>query len=117
MQAFEGAVHKGDIYWHALPFNGQLEFFDVSLLEFAVQLTHELDVKFGLPPKRTMSQVRTWQRCVGHEHSSVSCVADTCKHWLLLCCSCASSSLLDHVHSVALQHGVLLNAGKFFQQA
>ena len=56
-QAFEAAVHRGDIYWHALPFNGQLEFFDVSLLEFAVQLTHELDVKFGLPPKKTMSQV------------------------------------------------------------
>ena len=50
-------MHRGDIYWHALPFNGQLEFFDVSLLEFAVQLTHEIDVKFGLPPKRTMSQV------------------------------------------------------------
>jgi len=52
-------VHRKDIYWHALPFNGQLEFFDVSLLEFAVQLTHELDVKFGLPLKRTMSQVTT----------------------------------------------------------
>ncbi len=50
-------MHRGDIYWHALPFNGQLEFFDVSLLEFAVQLTHEIDVRFGLPPKRTMSQV------------------------------------------------------------
>ena len=50
-------MHRGDIYWHALPFNGQLEFFDVSLLEFAVQMTHEIDVKFGLAPKRTMSQV------------------------------------------------------------
>ena len=58
MQAFEAAVHRGDMYWHALPFNGQLEFFDVSLLEFAVQMTHEIDVKFGLAPKRTMSQVR-----------------------------------------------------------
>ncbi|DBA83693.1 TPA: hypothetical protein ACH3X1_006235 [Trebouxia sp. C0004] len=56
VEAFEAAVHRGDIYWHALPFNGQLEFFDVSLLEFAVQLTHEIDVKFGFPPKRTMSQ-------------------------------------------------------------
>lgn len=56
VEAFEAAVHRGDIYWHALPFNGQLEFFDVSLLEFAVQLTHEIDVKFGLPPKSTMSQ-------------------------------------------------------------
>lgn len=50
-------MYRRDIYWHALPFNGQLEFFDVSLLEFAVQMTHEIDVKFGLPPKRTMSQV------------------------------------------------------------
>ena len=57
MQAFEEAVRKGSIYWHALPFNGQLEFLDRSLLEFAVQLTHELDAKFGLPPKKTMSQV------------------------------------------------------------
>ena len=57
-------MHRGDIYWHALPFNGQLEFFDVSLLEFAVQLTHELDIKFGLPPKRTMSQVRRCSSCI-----------------------------------------------------
>ena len=61
-------MHRGDIYWHALPFNGQLEFFDVSLLEFAVQLTHELDIKFGLPPKRTMSQVGR----------SSSCIASSC---------------------------------------
>ena len=57
-------MHRGDIYWHALPFNGQLEFFDVSLLEFAVQLTHELDIKFGLPPKRTMSQVGRSSSCI-----------------------------------------------------
>lgn len=61
-------MHRGDIYWHALPFNGQLEFFDVSLLEFAVQLTHELDIKFGFPPKRTMSQVGR----------SSSCIASSC---------------------------------------
>ncbi|KAL0047364.1 hypothetical protein WJX82_001496 [Trebouxia sp. C0006] len=56
VEAFKAAVYRRDIYWHALPFNGQLEFFDVSLLEFAVQMTHEIDVKFGLSPKRTMSQ-------------------------------------------------------------
>lgn len=62
-------MYRGDIYWHALPFNGQLEFFDVSLLEFAVQLTHELDIKFGLPPKRTMSQVVSCHmHCISDDH-------------------------------------------------
>lgn len=63
-------MHRGDIYWHALPFNGQLEFFDVSLLEFAVQLTHELDIKFGLPPKRTMSQVGSCSTYAMQLHAS-----------------------------------------------
>ena len=57
LQEFEDAVRQGHIYWHALPHNGQLEFFDRSLLEFAVQMTHELDARFGLPPKKAMSQV------------------------------------------------------------
>ena len=50
-------MQRGDITWHALPHNAQLELFDPSLLEFAVQLTHGLDKRFGLPPKLTMSQV------------------------------------------------------------
>ena len=50
---------RGDIYWHALPFNAELELMDASLLAANVQLTHEIDAKLGLPPKITMSQV--WQ--------------------------------------------------------
>ena len=51
------AVHAGDIFWHAMPFNTQVEMFDGPLLQYAVELTHELDAKFGQKPKRAMSQV------------------------------------------------------------
>lgn len=51
------AVHAGDIWWHAMPFNTQVELLDAPLLQYAIELTHELDAKFGQKPKRTMSQV------------------------------------------------------------
>lgn len=54
---------RGDITWHAFPFNGQAELFDADLFEEAVALTHDLDERFGLPHKRTMSQVRVSQDC------------------------------------------------------
>ncbi|KAK9815327.1 hypothetical protein WJX72_001843 [[Myrmecia] bisecta] len=54
--AFKQAVAEGVITWHAMPFNAQLEFYDAPLVEAAVQLTHDLDALFGLPPKVTMSQ-------------------------------------------------------------
>ena len=57
LQAFVEAVHAGDIFWHAMPFNTQVEMFDAPLLQYAVELTHELDAKFGQKPKRAMSQV------------------------------------------------------------
>ncbi len=53
---FEAAVRRGDIYWHALPFNLEAEVADASLLAAAVNLTHDLDARFNLPPKITMSQ-------------------------------------------------------------
>lgn len=40
-----------------MPFNTQVEMFDPGLLRAAVQLAHDLDADFGLPPKMTMSQV------------------------------------------------------------
>lgn len=55
---------RGDITWHAFPFNGQAELFDADLFEEAVVLTHDLDERFGLPHKRTMSQVRVSQDCL-----------------------------------------------------
>ncbi|KAK9821791.1 hypothetical protein WJX81_004092 [Elliptochloris bilobata] len=54
--AFKAAVHRGDIYWHALPFNLEAEVADTSLLAAAVNITHDLDARFGLPPKMTVSQ-------------------------------------------------------------
>lgn len=54
--SFDAAVRAGDIHWHALPHNAQVEVMDASLLAFSVQLTHDLDRRFGLPAKRTMSQ-------------------------------------------------------------
>lgn len=57
--AFEDAVRRGDIYWHAYPFNMQSEVADASLLAAAVNLTHDLDARFGLPPKITISQAGT----------------------------------------------------------
>ena len=56
-QAFTEAVHAGDIFWHAMPFNTQVELLDAPLLQYAIEMTHELDDRFGQPPKRTMSQV------------------------------------------------------------
>jgi hypothetical protein len=50
-------VRRGDITWHALPHNAQLELFDAQLLDFATDLTHELDRAFELAPKTTLSLV------------------------------------------------------------
>lgn len=50
-------MRRADIVWHAMPHNDQVEMYNPSLLEAAVQLAHDLDARFGLPPKRTMSQV------------------------------------------------------------
>ncbi|EIE25882.1 hypothetical protein COCSUDRAFT_46416 [Coccomyxa subellipsoidea C-169] len=56
VEAFIEAVQNGDIWWHAMPHNAELEFMDRSMLQASIQLTHELDAAFGLPPKITMSQ-------------------------------------------------------------
>ena len=53
---FNDSVAKGYITWHAFPFNAQPEFMDPSLIGFGVDLTHQLDARFGVPNKTTMSQ-------------------------------------------------------------
>ena len=57
IEAVSEAVKQGVITWHAVPFNPNYEAFDGPLLEFAIQHTHELDKRFGLPPKATASLV------------------------------------------------------------
>jgi hypothetical protein len=54
--AFDAAARAGDIVWHALPHNSQVELMDAELLTFAVELAHSLDRRYGLPPKLTASQ-------------------------------------------------------------
>lgn len=53
----EDAIRDGVIYWHAFPFNGQLEFMDEELIRQSIRLTHALDARFGYLPKMTLSQV------------------------------------------------------------
>lgn len=57
----ERAIRRGQVTWHAMPFNAQVELFDKQLLNEALNLTLSLDEKFDLPPKITMSQVRRAQ--------------------------------------------------------
>lgn len=52
------AIESGAITWHAHPHNAQYEFYDTSLLQFSFDLTHDLDRRFGLPPKHTAILVR-----------------------------------------------------------
>ena len=54
---FKDAVNRGDITWHAFPFNGEPEYFLRPLmLEAGFNLTHRLDDMFGRAHTMTMSQ-------------------------------------------------------------
>lgn len=53
---FKEAVAKEWITWHAFPFNAEPELLTPELLALSLQLTHDLDKKFGVPPKTVMSQ-------------------------------------------------------------
>ena len=56
LEDFTAAINRGDIVWHAFPFNAQMEFYDSSLADFGFRMTHELDKKFGRNATMTMSQ-------------------------------------------------------------
>ena len=53
---FTEAISRGDVVWHAFPFNAQMEFYDESLADFGFSVTHMLDSMFGREPTVTMSQ-------------------------------------------------------------
>lgn len=53
---FEEAIKEGDITWHAFPHNAQLEIMDPRLIQAGIQMTHDLDSRFGQAPKHTLSQ-------------------------------------------------------------
>ena len=52
---FTDAIIRGDVVWHAFPFNAQMEFYDKSLADFGFSVTHMLDSMFGKEPTVTMS--------------------------------------------------------------
>ena len=55
--SFKDAVTRGDITWHAFPFNGEPEYLLRPLMvEAGFNLTHRLDDMFGRPRTVTMSQ-------------------------------------------------------------
>jgi hypothetical protein len=56
LAAFEQAVKRGDIGWHAFPFNGEPETFGASMFEAALQLTFRQDQWAGHAKRRTYSQ-------------------------------------------------------------
>ncbi len=57
-QAFKDAVTRGDIVWHAWPFNSQLEMCDPAMIDAGLQLTHQLDTELNRPsgPSSVLSQ-------------------------------------------------------------
>ncbi|XP_065197324.1 uncharacterized protein LOC135828822 [Sycon ciliatum] len=55
-QEFTEAVMRGDIVWHAMPFNSELAVLDPSMVDFSIQLTHDLDAKMKRNSTITMSQ-------------------------------------------------------------
>jgi hypothetical protein len=55
--AFRAAVLRGDIAWHAFPFNTEPELYDPSLFASALQIAQQLNVEFGFNKTTlTMSQ-------------------------------------------------------------
>jgi len=52
----EECIAKDWITWHAFPFNGELETMDPDLIEFGLQMTHDLDKRFNKQPKTVLSQ-------------------------------------------------------------
>ncbi|XP_052819190.1 uncharacterized protein LOC128245032 [Mya arenaria] len=56
-ESFTDVVKVGFITWHAGPMNMEYEMMDESMLEFAMQLSMDLDARFGFQRKhRTVSQ-------------------------------------------------------------
>lgn len=55
LAAFEAAVRRKDIGWHAFPFNGEPELFTPALFDSALNLTFAEDLRSAHAPRRTLS--------------------------------------------------------------
>ena len=54
--AFEDAIKRGDVGYHAFPFNAEPELFTPELFDTALNMTFAQDADFGHPKRRTLSQ-------------------------------------------------------------
>jgi hypothetical protein len=70
-KVMEKAIIDGDITWHGLPFTTHSEFMDVSLFKFGLNLSKELDRRFG---KKTIAAKMT--DVPGHTRGIVSLLDD-----------------------------------------
>lgn len=66
----ENAIKNGDITWHALPFSTQTELSDSSLYDLGIQISKNLDKRFG---KKTISAKMT--DVPGHTRSLIPILA------------------------------------------
>lgn len=55
-QKVRTAIEKGDITWHAFPFDAQFEIMAPALIKAGLQLTRTLDNEFNQRPKATVAQ-------------------------------------------------------------
>jgi hypothetical protein len=56
MANFDAAVRRGDINWHAFPFNAEPELFTPELFDAALNLTFRQDDYYGKTKRQTLSQ-------------------------------------------------------------
>jgi len=56
LAAFETAVTRGDITWHAFPHNAEPEMYDAGFFTRGLQLTFQEDARSGHPNRKTLSQ-------------------------------------------------------------
>ena len=56
LAAFDAGARRGDIGWHAFPFNPEPEMFDGALFDAALDLTFMEDARIGHAPRMTYSQ-------------------------------------------------------------
>lgn len=54
--AVKEAIQQGVIWYHAFPFNAELELYDPVFVEEGIRLSHDLDEMFGFAQKATLSQ-------------------------------------------------------------
>ncbi len=67
LEAFNAAVARGDITYHAFPFNSELEMYDPVFIEAGIKLTHSLDALYGLDPKVAPLSRSITQRPANHQ--------------------------------------------------